>query len=159
MAGAFVVNAARQVTGSKRFLSRRAASRVSKTNVAARAEAKEPAKETTFFAGDIGGTNARLQVWQVDASGGSTLTFEKTYSTSDHPTFESCVADLYKDSEVREADVSAACFAVAGPVADDRCAMTNIEWVVDGPKLAEAFDIGAVKVINDFAAAGTASWT
>ena len=43
---------------------------------------------------------------------------------------------------------------VAGPVADDRCAMTNIEWVVDGPKLAEAFDIGAVKVINDFAAVG-----
>ena len=85
MAGAFVVNAARQVTGSKRFLSRRAASRVSKTNVAARAEAKEPAKETTFFAGDIGGTNARLQVWQVDASGGSTLTFEKTYSTTTTP--------------------------------------------------------------------------
>jgi hypothetical protein len=102
MAGAFVVNAARQVAGSKRFLSRRTASRVSKTNVAARAEAKEiaSADKTTFFAGDIGGTNARLQVWQVDASGASTLKFEKTYSTSDHPTFESCVADLYKDSEV-----------------------------------------------------------
>lgn len=156
MAGAFVVNAARQVAGSKRFLSRRTASRVSKTNVAARAEAKEiaSADKTTFFAGDIGGTNARLQVWQVDASGASTLKFEKTYSTSDHPTFESCVADLYKDSEVDKASVSAACFAVAGPVADDRCAMTNIEWVVDGPKLSEAFEIKTVKVINDFAAVG-----
>ena len=82
------------------------------------------------------------------------MLFEKTYGTQGHPTFESVVADLFKDSGVDKTRVTAACFAVAGPVKDDRCAMTNIDWVVDGPSLAKEFAIGAVKVINDFAAVG-----
>ena len=109
-----------------------------------------------FFAGDIGGTNARLQVWRSRSAddGRPSLVFEKTYGTSDHPTFESCVSDLYADSGVDLGGVSAACFAVAGPVAENRCDMTNLSWVVDGPALEAMFDIENVRVINDFAAVG-----
>ena len=155
MGGAFVVNAVRTAATSKRFNAQRSkAVSHKKRNILVRASGDASTTPTMFFAGDIGGTNARLQVWTVGTDGTSTLTFEKTYGTSDHPTFESCVSDLYKDSGIDKSHVSSACFAVAGPVADDRCAMTNIDWVVDGPALSKMFDIDAVKVINDFAAVG-----
>ena len=96
MAGAFVANAARQVAGSKRFLSRRAASRVSETDVAARAAAaaKGPAETTTFFAGDIGGTNARLQVWRVWAARAAGLGVGDTSATRVPPTVLKLAAHL-----------------------------------------------------------------
>ena len=43
---------------------------------------------TVFFAGDIGGTNAASRVWRTE-KGETTLVFENTYGTGDHPTFES----------------------------------------------------------------------
>lgn len=39
----------------------------------------------------------------------------------------------------------AACIAVAGPVTDDVCKMTNLSWTVDGKQLASAFDMRAVR--------------
>ena len=147
-AGAFVFNAVRLGSASKSSASR---PRRAVRPAAARASASDAS--TVFFAGDIGGTNARLQVWRTE-KGETTLVFENTYGTGDHPTFESCVEDLYEDSGVDASEVTAACFAVAGPVADDRCDMTNLSWVVDGPALAKKFGIDAVKVINDFAAVG-----
>ena len=156
LGGALVVNAARGVPSkSAAGRARRAAPpRASATDATDAAASSEEAR--LFFAGDIGGTNARLQVWRSRSAddGRPSLVFEKTYGTSDHPTFESCVSDLYADSGVDLGGVSAACFAVAGPVAENRCDMTNLSWVVDGPALEAMFDIENVRVINDFAAVG-----
>ena len=118
------------------------------------AAAQSPAPGSqTFLTGDIGGTNARIQVWTV-VGGEETLLFAKTYGTADHATFESVVREVYKESGVDEGSVDAACFAVAGPVADDKCNMTNLSWVIDGRALESTFGIASVKVINDFAAVG-----
>ena len=162
MGGAFVVSAVRSKASGKRNnatrVKRDTLSQKSGVSVRASGTTDASGAGRTFFTGDIGGTNARLQVWThvvgVGSTETTTLLFEKTYGTQGHPTFESVVADLFKDSGVDKTRVTAACFAVAGPVKDDRCAMTNIEWVVDGPSLAKEFAIGAVKVINDFAAVG-----
>ena len=143
-AGAFVFNAVRLGSASKSSASR---PRRAVRPAAARASASDAS--TVFFAGDIG--NARLQVWRTE-KGETTLVFENTYGTGDHPTFESCVEDLYEDSGVDASEVTA---ALQSP---DRCRrpsdMTNLSWVVDGPALAKKFGIDAVKVINDFAAVG-----
>jgi len=162
MGGAFVVSAVRSKASGKRNnatrVKRDTLSQKSGVSVRAAGTTDASGAGRTFFTGDIGGTNARLQVWThvggVGSTETTTLLFEKTYGTQGHPTFESVVADLFKDSGVDKTRVTAACFAVAGPVKDDRCAMTNIDWVVDGPSLAKEFAIGAVKVINDFAAVG-----
>lgn len=39
----------------------------------------------------------------------------------------------------------AACIAVAGPVTNDVCQMTNLSWVVDGKQLASAFGMRGVR--------------
>ena len=81
--------------------------RVIKNAVAARRQARAKSRARyavapraaaqTVFVGDIGGTNARLQVWTADPSdpASATMTFEKVYGTSGHPTFESVITDLF----------------------------------------------------------------
>jgi glucokinase len=51
--------------------------------------------------------------------------------------------------------VDAGCVGAAGPVRDNRVALTNRDWVVDGDALAKRFAVERVVVINDFAAAAT----
>lgn len=160
MGSAFVINKAAAAAwgggpkSGKRTTSKSRASARSRP-IPGAAAAQSAATSATFFTGDIGGTNARMQVWTV-AGEEETLVFEKTYGTADHPTFESVVEDVYKDSGVARDDdaVVAACFAVAGKVDDDKCNMTNLSWVIDGPALQASFGIASVKVINDFAAVG-----
>ena len=147
----------RRVTSSVRVIKNAvAARRQAKAKTRARYAVAPRAAAQTVFVGDIGGTNARLQVWTADPTDPSsaTMTFEKVYGTSGHPTFESVITDLFADAGVDAGSVSAACFAVAGPVADDRCQMTNISWIIDGAALQKSFEISSVKVINDFAAVG-----
>jgi glucokinase len=47
-----------------------------------------------------------------------------------------------------------ACFAVAGPVEDGRARLTNRAWTITEDALAAHLHLNAVRVINDFAAAG-----
>lgn len=46
----------------------------------------------------------------------------------------------------------AAVLAVAGPVAAERAVLTNRGWPVEGAALAAALELGAVRLVNDFAA-------
>mmetsp|Transcript_33929 Transcript_33929/g.80556 ORF Transcript_33929/g.80556 Transcript_33929/m.80556 type:complete len:291 (-) Transcript_33929:199-1071(-) len=50
-------------------------------------------------------------------------------------------------------EVAAACFAVAGPVDEQVCYMTNLKWVIDGTQLSHSFGY-EVAVLNDFEAVG-----
>lgn len=50
--------------------------------------------------------------------------------------------------------IAAACFGVAGPVVDGRCATTNLPWEVDEPTLAEAIPAQRVRLLNDLEAMG-----
>lgn len=101
--------------------------------------------------GDIGGTNARLQVWAVTSEDESELVFEKIYPTKDFPTFASVLQEL--ESETEGVEISTACFAVAGPVVDQVCNMTNLGWIIDKAALEKQFGY-RVGVLNDFEAVG-----
>lgn len=59
------------------------------------------------------------------------------YPTSEFDTFEEVVADFLQKPEVAKKRPEAAALAVAGAVDRNRCAMTNINWIVDGPGLAK----------------------
>ena len=54
--------------------------------------------------------------------------------------------------QIETAPVSAACFAVAGPVLDGRSEITNLSWVIEASVLREKFAISSVTLMNDFAA-------
>lgn len=101
---------------------------------------------------DIGGTNARFQAWSIDFECGDALDFEKIYQTRDYPQFTDVFEQFVKDSEITFFD--AACFAVAGPVSENRCKMTNLGWDVCADTLLKYVFVDKISIINDFVANG-----
>jgi glucokinase len=54
-----------------------------------------------------------------------------------------------------ESNVHKACFALAGPVLNNKCKITNLPWPeLDATKLQEELNIAKVSLINDFVAVG-----
>jgi glucokinase len=110
------------------------------------------------LAGDIGGTNSRLALYEV--AGGNTHrpapVFEKTYPSAAHPSLD-VIAEAFM-GEARaalgeRADVKSACFGIAGPIENNICRATNLPWVVDGRALSARLGIDRVMLVNDFYAA------
>lgn len=95
--------------------------------------------------GDIGGTNARFALL---ADG--TLGAAERFAGADFPTAEAAIAHYVESRPIR---IAGAVLAAAGPVDDNRCELTNSDWVIDGDLLARRLGIAAgVRVVNDFAA-------
>lgn len=111
--------------------------------------------EDCVLVGDIGGTNARLSVWNVSPNNDYTLVFQKWYPTADYKEagFSAVLDELTKEPEVQGNYPSSACFAIAGPVQNGVGSMTNLGWVIDGPDIEKEFG-WRVAVINDFEALG-----
>jgi glucokinase len=59
----------------------------------------------------------------------------QTYPTAAFGTFDEVVEAFMKEPAVAASPPQAAALAVAGAVAANRCAMTNLNWIVDGPGL------------------------
>jgi glucokinase len=97
-----------------------------------------------LLAGDVGGTKTLLQIVDLDGDG---VVKEERFVSASYPTFD----DLLRAFLGAEAPhIDAACFAVAGPVIDQRAEITNLHWVMESPELQRAFDIPRVALINDF---------
>lgn len=96
--------------------------------------------------GDIGATNARFCLL---ASG--TLGPVSNFEVARYACFPDVVADFLK-MHGGETPVSDALLAVAGPVENGRCKLTNCPWIVDADELLSKFRLAKVCVVNDFAA-------
>ncbi len=104
-----------------------------------------------ILAGDIGGTHARLGLFEV-AGLSVKQVHEHVYQTRDHPNLESVIHDFLAAPRDRAAPVEAACFGVAGPVRSGRVQMPNAGWAIDAASLAREIGIGRASVINDLQA-------
>lgn len=102
-----------------------------------------------FLSGDIGGTKTRLQ---ISAENARTPVLQRTYQSSAYAGLENIVDEILAEAGLR--DMTAACFALAGPVTGRVVKLTNLPWLVDGDSLAERYGIKHVKLINDFEAVG-----
>ncbi len=98
------------------------------------------------LAGDIGGTNARLRLYDVEAK---KKLDEKTFASQSFP---SLAAVLGPYVESAPGTVLAAVLGIAGPVVDGVSRTTNLPWVVDERKLSRTLDVPAVRLVNDLAA-------
>ena len=65
----------------------------------------------------------------------------QTFATKDFPTFPDAVDALTQLPGFRENSPRSAAFAVAGPVAANRCEMTNLSWVIDGVALTQKYGV------------------
>lgn len=118
-----------------------------------------------ILAGDIGGTNARLVLYEAP-SDASSLRDEKTipshkvvaqmyYKNNDFQSFTEVLCSFISLPAVFDVKIHSCCFAVAGPVTENHINFTNREgWIIDGNAIKEEFDIDSVVLLNDFVANG-----
>ena len=98
-----------------------------------------------ILAGDIGGTKTLVALYE-DSSGPLSPVQEASYPSSDFPSLEA-ILRVFLDRAPHGA-LQAACFAVAGPVIDGKCQITNLVWKLDTAQLAEALHT-RVRLVND----------
>ncbi len=103
-----------------------------------------------ILAGDIGGTNTRLLLADIDENGRHILA-EKSYLSADYDGLIQVINIFFFDIGI-QAPVNAACFAVAGPVENGFVSVTNLPWVISEEQLRKVLQTNNVKLINDFVA-------
>jgi glucokinase len=96
--------------------------------------------------GDIGATNARLALLSNGVLGPI-----EWFAVADFARFTDAV-DTFLERHCRQVSVPEALLAVAGPVAGDRCVLTNCPWTIDAPELRAGFGFAKVRIFNDFEA-------
>jgi glucokinase len=96
--------------------------------------------------GDIGATNARLALLSNGVLGPV-----EWFTVADFARFTDAV-DAFLERHCRHVSVREALLAVAGPVAEDRCVLTNCPWTIDAPELCAGFGFAKVRIFNDFEA-------
>ena len=97
--------------------------------------------------GDIGATNARLALVSEGALGPI-----KYFPVAEFPRFAD-VIDAFLGGDHRASAVRQAAFAVAGPVDNDRCVLTNCPWTIDAHELCARYGFSEAHLCNDFEAA------
>ena len=121
----------------------------------------------TILCGDIGGTNSRLELYELPAgefklsigskAPGTLLSSEK-YQNEDFASFNEVVSTFLGGVVAaygRPDPPAVACLAVAGPVKNNSVEFTNRKgWVVDGGAMEQRFHISKVVLINDFLGVG-----
>jgi glucokinase len=101
-----------------------------------------------ILAGDIGGTNTRLALFDADAAR-VRIRVEKTFPSREWASLEAALAEfLY----LHPADLSGASIGIAGPVRGGRCEATNLPWVVDAASVAKRLRLKRVGLMNDLVA-------
>jgi glucokinase len=101
----------------------------------------------TGLVGDVGGTNARFAVIDVEGR----VRNLHIYPAASYASLGDIIAD-YLERTVGRKRPPRAVIAVAGPVLDGEIEFTNLDWQVSEGELLARFEFEAVKLINDFAA-------
>lgn len=96
-----------------------------------------------MLVGDIGGTKVRLALVE-----GKRIVKEEKFLAQEFASFDAALNKFLKEP------VQEACLAVAGPVKEGRCRMTNLPWVLEEKALEKKHQIKAVHLMNDLEAAG-----
>ncbi|MGD8105322.1 glucokinase [Pantoea sp. FN0302] len=100
--------------------------------------------------GDVGGTNARLALCEVETGLISQVT---TYSTSEHHGLEEVIRLFLEE---QQQDVKDGCIAIACPITEDWVEMTNHDWAFSTKALKANLAFDHLEIINDFTAVSMA---
>jgi glucokinase len=104
-----------------------------------------------ILAGDIGGTNTRLALGEINLTNNYLTIIKEQIFSSKKDSFVAIVKKFLEDYYQPEK----ACFALAGPVLNNKCTITNLSWSeIDAEKLQVDLNIPQITLINDFVAVG-----
>jgi glucokinase len=104
-----------------------------------------------LLAGDIGGTKTLLGLFDDEAVRPRAIV-ARSFGTLDFEDLPSMIAAFLEDDEAPRAAVERASFGVAGPVLGDSATLTNVPWRVEARRVAAAFGIERVHLLNDLEA-------
>ncbi|CDG22744.1 Glucokinase [Xenorhabdus poinarii G6] len=106
---------------------------------------------TTYaLVGDIGGTNARLALCDIDTGQLSAVEF---YPCAHYASLEIVIRQYLQQ---QDCDVNDGCIAIACPVTDDIIRMTNHSWCFSVNQMKTSLGWERFEVINDFTAVSLA---
>ncbi|WP_343553354.1 glucokinase [Pantoea sp.] len=106
---------------------------------------------TTYaLVGDVGGTNARLALCEVETGA---ISQAETFSTSDYDNLEAVIRH-YLDEQKQ--DIKHGCIAIACPITGDWVEMTNHDWAFSTKAMKENLALESLEIINDFTAVSMA---
>ena len=102
------------------------------------------------LAGDVGGTNARLAIVELE---GRTARFvhQSRYPSAESKGLAPIVRRFFEETGSRP---DRACFGIACPVVGDDCTAPNLPWTINARALAAEIEIPRTAIINDFVAVG-----
>jgi len=105
-----------------------------------------------FMACDLGGTKVLLGIFErVINDDSPKLLFKKKYISSDWDSFDLIIEDFLKNECKNITHPSSACFAVAGPLSNNKARIINLSWNISGNALKKKFNFKSCELINDFA--------
>ena len=101
-------------------------------------------KSDCVLLADIGGTNARFAL----VNNGEIGVIDHL-KVADFPSVTEAISTIL-ESRAPHRKLDAAVLGVAGPVENNRCMITNSQWLVDGAMLRQTFGFDHVSLLNDF---------
>lgn len=96
--------------------------------------------------GDIGGTKTLLNLIEIN-SGQVNLLKKGLYLSQQYSSFSHIVTEFLEHTTIEQI-----CIAIAGPVNNNTCQLTNLNWHIQAEELAQEFNCKKVSLLNDFAA-------
>lgn len=97
--------------------------------------------------GDIGGTKTLLSLLELNNNESYEILKQAKYSSLNYDNFQTMVKDFLEEDSAEEG-----CFAIAGPVINNSCDLTNLNWYLEADTLANELGIKKITLLNDFAA-------
>lgn len=117
---------------------------------------KKKLNSTVTIVADIGGTNSRFQLIEVDATMlAPKVLFTKKYPSNDFDSFSDLLKLFLQESKEKcSKQPNNAVIAMAGPVKCNTVTASNLKkWgVLDGDELAKEFNLDSFIFLNDFEA-------
>jgi glucokinase len=106
---------------------------------------------TLLIAGDIGGTNTTIRLVEIVEGENSLRTlFQASYLSQKYNDLVPIIREFF--ATTGQEIPSLGCFAIAGPVVNNSCRLTNLTWFLEGDRLAKELGMEQVILLNDFAA-------
>jgi glucokinase len=105
------------------------------------------------LAADVGGTKTLCELGELAADGYRQFA-RAQFANADFAGVAEVAEAFLSTLPQRPPAISAACFAVAGPVTNQRVRFTNLPWEADAARLSARLGIERVQLVNDFAAVG-----
>lgn len=108
-----------------------------------------------IIAGDIGGTKARIGIFEK-RSGKVELLVTEQYVSKEYSSLEAILKEfLEKHGATLPSRIAAACFGLPGPVVNGRVKVTNLPWEVVQSEVGNTLKVHKIKLVNDLV--GTAA--